>query len=102
MTHCRVEQDLHKHLLAEEAHYDRADAIEEKEKEVREIFCDIANGPNGFDHACYWMSGEFSEELMDNALSFLFGDTNTYFKDAITKKASELVDAEQPEQDAPE
>ena len=102
MTHCRVEQDLNKFLAEEETTFHRMEAIEYREKEVRETFCDIANGPEGFDHACYWLGGEFSEELMDNALSVLFGDTNPYFEEAVTRKAAEMVDADKPEPDAPD
>ncbi len=102
MTHCRVEQDLNKHLAEEETAFHRMEAIEYREREVRETFIDIAMAADGFEGACHWLGGVFSEELMDNALSALFGDTNPYFLEAVTRKATEIVDSEQPEPDAPD
>jgi len=103
MTHCRVEQDLHKHLAEEETTFDRMDAIEAKEKDVEEEFTDRAKGVDGLEDAFHWLGGVFNDELMNNAIKYLFGDgSNLIFEEAVSAKAEELLDAEQPEPDAPD
>ncbi len=103
MTHCRVEQDLAKHLAEEEVSFGRMDAIEAKEKDVEEEFTKRAKGVDGIEDAFHWLGGVFNNELMSNAISYLFGDgSNLAFEEAVSAKAEELLDADWSEPDAPD
>jgi len=101
MTHCRVEQDLNKHLEEEETTFAKMDALEDKVKIVEDDFRERAR-VGGLDEACYWLAGAYIDESIANAASIILGVTSDYFESLVAIKAQELLDADQPEPDAPD
>ena len=103
MERCYNTEALNKHLEEEENHFAKEETLEDKARIVEEKFTEMANGPDGIDHAFYWLGGVFNEELMDAAISYLFGDgNNKNFEDAVEAKAQELLDADCSEPEPPE
>ena len=94
MTHCRVEQDLNKHLAEEETTFDRMDAIEKKIPDVEERFSEILKA-DGIYESCEYLAGRFVDEAVNNVTSALLSDdNNSYFQDLVNKKAEWLLDKE--------
>ena len=90
MTRCRVSEDLIN--LTDDISFDRMEAIEVATKAVYKRFSELVKD-DGFNTACYWLGGVFSEELLDNVVRGLCGDDNSYFDECVSRKAEELVDS---------
>lgn len=88
---CRVDEETKAYLNAQELDEHRQDAIEDKLDEVRKTFEQIANSDD-LDTACYWLSGAFGQEAIQNAIDILMGRNSEYFQTLIRVKAAELVD----------
>ena len=94
MTHCRVEQDLNKHMTELDKDDRRADFHEDKCREVEQEFKAIAE-QDGLDDAISYLSESFYKEALDNAaLILLGGNDNDYFEQLISTKADWLLDNE--------
>ena len=103
MERCSVTEDLNRHMAEEDKVSAKLCALEAKATEVEDKFTEMANGPDGISEAFYWLGGVFSEELMANAIGYLFGDgSNLAFEEAVAAKSQELLDADQHEPDAPD